>query len=413
MARRNPPAKWVLPDVVNPPDHICFTIPVPNNRLHIGAFFGALFNLTSARFWQDDTAHTARQVAAVWRAIFDSLEAGACDFNVPDIIEEMDYEMSICEQLRFHNGKLQGLCCGVWTDIAGQTGVSIGGPDQEGQTPTPGPGACTTYHAQFAASSLYLLPVVVNAGDTLTFTNANGAGQDGTLAPWHCPDGSTFFAGACVGVGGTSGGDPAAAINHMALIVEIDGTFYPAFSGVITVPGGVVNAEVRIQTNDSTIADNSGSYALDVEYCNNAAPSWSSTLDFQLNSFSTIRSGGYGIWSPGVGLLGESNGSEPHVIQPWLDTDAFELLAYIMTYDAVSVGGSGPSNGLFQVGAASGYLCAPTSPTAGVDQTTSCTGDALAVTQMQPTINSGATGGQVTLKKLVIQGRGPKPVQLP
>jgi hypothetical protein len=63
MTRKNPPAQWVLPDVVNPPDSICITVPVPNDRKHIGAFYGALFNLTSARFWQDDLAHTAREVA--------------------------------------------------------------------------------------------------------------------------------------------------------------------------------------------------------------------------------------------------------------------------------------------------------------------------------------------------------------
>jgi hypothetical protein len=306
MTRKNPPAQWVLPDVVNPPDSICITVPVPNDRKHIGAFYGALFNLTSARFWQDDLAHTAREVALVWRAIFDELVPGACDFNVPDLIDDMEYQMSICEQLRFQNGKLQGLCCGEWVDIAGQTLTDIGGPDQQGDgADQPGVGECTVYHATFPATSTYLLPTVVNAGDTLEFSGAEGAGHDGGVSPWHCPDGSTFFAGGCVGSGGPSGTDPAPAINHMALIALIDGTYYEASSGTITVPGGVVNAEVVLQVNDSALGDNSGSYVVDVEVCNNATATWERILNLTLNDYGFVGSSfpGYdgGVWTPGAG----------------------------------------------------------------------------------------------------------------
>lgn len=306
MARRNPPAKWVLPDVVNPPDHICFTIKVPNNRAHIGAFYGAIFNLTSARFWQDDPDHKAVQVAKVWREIFDNLLAGPCDLTTPDIIEEMEYEMSICEQLRYNpvTHKFEGLCCGVWEPIPGQDGFQIGGPGQPGDgSPQPAPGGCITYHAQFSAKGEYLVPTVVSAGDTIQFTNAQGAGHDGTVSPWKCPNGKTFFAGACVGVGGTSGGDPAPAIDHMALIASIGGTYYPAFSGSITVPGGVSNAQITIQANDSTLTDNSGSYSLDIEVCRAAAAAtWSSFLDFTTSPYDWVNAGAnQGVWVPGLG----------------------------------------------------------------------------------------------------------------
>lgn len=311
--RRNPPAKWVLPDVVDPPDHICITVPVPNDRKHIGAFYGAIFNLTSARFWQDDLAHTAKDVALVWREIFDNLAPGACDFNVPDLIDEMEYQMSICEQLRFHNGKLQGLCCGEWVNIDGQSTIDIGGPDQQGSgADQPTAGECTTYHASFSAKSTYLVPTVVNAGDTLEFTNAKGAGQDGTVSPWHCPDGSQFFGGACVGVGGPFGGDPAAAINHMALIALINGTYYSASSGTITVPGGVANAEVTLQVNDSSLTDNSGSYVVDVAVCNNLPVAWQSVWDFTLTPglMTELQFVAGTTWMPGTGWVTQPVGGQ-------------------------------------------------------------------------------------------------------
>lgn len=304
MPRKNPPAKWVLPDVIDPPEHICFTIRVPNNRAHIGAFYGAIFNLTSARFWQDDLDHKAIQVARVWREIFDNLMAGPCNLTTPDLIDEMELEMSICEQLRFHNGKLQGLCCGEWTDIPGQTGLVLGGPGQPGDgSPQPTPGGCITYHAQFPATGTYLVPTVVSAGDTIAFSGAKGAGQDGTVSPWHCPNGQTFFAGSCVGLGGPTGTDPAPAIDHMALIANIGGVYYPAFSGSITVPGGVANAQVIIQVNDSTLTDNSGSYSLDIEVCRAAAAAtWSSFLDFTTSPYDWVNAGANnGLWVPGLG----------------------------------------------------------------------------------------------------------------
>lgn len=78
MPRRNPPAKWMLPDVVDPPDSICMSLQVPNNRYHIAAFRGALWNLASAINWADDIDHTAKEVAQVWRNVIDNMGAD-CD----------------------------------------------------------------------------------------------------------------------------------------------------------------------------------------------------------------------------------------------------------------------------------------------------------------------------------------------
>lgn len=78
MSKRYPKAKWVLPDVINPPTRKCFTILVPNDVQHLAAFRGALLNLASATNWADDEAHTAKDVANVWKGIVvDVTECGA------------------------------------------------------------------------------------------------------------------------------------------------------------------------------------------------------------------------------------------------------------------------------------------------------------------------------------------------
>lgn len=78
MNRRNPRAKWTLPDVINPLETMCVQIQVPKERFHIAAFRGALLNLASAAQWADDPDHTAREVALVWRDVINSMTE-VCD----------------------------------------------------------------------------------------------------------------------------------------------------------------------------------------------------------------------------------------------------------------------------------------------------------------------------------------------
>lgn len=89
MARRNPPAKWVLPEVINPDTTRCFIINVPNERFHVAAFRGALLDLAAGYKWQDDPDHKAKDVALVWRGVIDNMEdCGVTDFDVRQNEEE-------------------------------------------------------------------------------------------------------------------------------------------------------------------------------------------------------------------------------------------------------------------------------------------------------------------------------------
>lgn len=300
-----------LPAVVNPKDTVCFKINVPNEPAHLQAFIGVLYDLTLWVSWQRDPAHTGIRAAQVWKKIWNDLagQLGDCCPDCPVPIEELEYQMSVCEQLRFQDGKLQALCCGVWEDISGQGTQGIGGPGQPGPgSPLPPPGGgCQTYHAVMMGSEQWLCPPVVNAGDTVQISNVQGAWSDGA-GLWYCAEGQVFFAGACTATT-LDAFDPIPTVGHMALLTKIAGVYHNISDGVLfTVPGGVTNALLIFQANDSTLADNYGQITFDVTVCNNAAVSYSHTFDFTLSpsGFSLDNNTGWspltwGAWVPGVG----------------------------------------------------------------------------------------------------------------
>jgi hypothetical protein len=410
------------------------TLEVPNDPQYIASLAGALWELQFWWNWERNNAHTARAVTAVWRKLiqeaFDRINAGQM-CPVPSFVNiaEMEYEMSICEQLRFHDGKFQGLCCGKWTDIPGQEGFVFGGPGQQGGgTPQPEPGACQTYHAQFTAKDTYLLPTVVNAGDVLTFSNADGSGSDGSFfGGFTCPDGGTFFAGGCLPIYDTDGADPNPAISHMALIAKIGAVYYPAFDGVVTVPGGIVNEQVFILTNDSTRDDNNGSYSLDVEVCNNTVAAWSHILDLTLspNGLTLFHPGdcvggtGYGTWVAGSGFVVGNcdNGAGTFVRAARFEVDfaATTITSMFMTSDS-TVGANGSAGTLVarllainSGGSGVSYAATPTPVGTGLvtgantPMTIYGIGISLDV-DYEPTM--GALGGSGRVYRLAVSGTG-------
>ena len=202
---------------------------------------------------------------------------------------------------------VDGITWCQWGDlskcIAGGMQPGSGSP-----TPTPG-GGSACYQAKLLASGKFFVPAAVNAGDVIELTGATGAGTDPTfdVAKWRCPNGEQFFGGACVGFNVFDGADPLTAVSHMRLVMSIGGTFYDAMDGPVTVPGGVVNAPVVIQVNDSTLNDNSGDYTFQVCVTNNQAVAWSHVLDFTLSPFGFhVLSDGFfvnlGQWTAGQGF---------------------------------------------------------------------------------------------------------------
>lgn len=402
-------SRWTLPTVLNPPTYRKFVICVPNERFYIAAFQGLLIELTYSKNWQRDPFNTAAAVSRIWQAALASVLCDDCGDTV--LLEELEYQMSVCEQLRFFNGKLEGFCCGEWIEIAGQTGIPNGGGSQPGDgTEQPEAGECLSYHAQMPANNKWYLPTIVSTGDVITLSNVEGAGNDGTLAPWHCPNGDTFFAGACIGgTGGPAGGDPLGSANHMEIVMNVAGTWYRPLPGPFTVPGGVTNAQVYFQVNDSAVSDNAGSYTFDVEVCNNETPEFVHVFDFLLTNGGFVNGGaGTGVWVPGAGWKTELTGGNRLLAINSPVTTPYTIISQEWFGNRNAAAGGGTSQSAYDAG--SGFIFYGALPT-GVGVFDTLFPNTIAgIVQLQAGLDtSGNPGVDNYFTKLIVRGLGADP----
>jgi hypothetical protein len=212
-------------------------------------------------------------------------------FTLPTLKDLQGLPGSGCEAdcmccLRFQNGVLQQLVCGVWTDVPGQGPGGVNPPDQPGDhTPQPLPnGGQQCYHGQFQASGRWRIPTTVSSGDQITLSRADGAHSSSHSASWLCPDGNTFFAGGCVG--GTQFydvTDPLPTAPSGCLIVNVGSVYLNLSSGLVNIPAGIVNQPVDVLVNDATLAGLSGSLTVDLCVINNASGSQSASFTIAYN----------------------------------------------------------------------------------------------------------------------------------
>jgi len=294
-------ARYTLPDVVDPSDSVCYMVPVPNDKFHIAAFKGQVKALASAYAWGDDTAHTALDVAAVWRIIFDNLEP--CEM-VSIRLKPTDFCMV---QLSTDGGT-------TWSDVADlsscahaaavseiQDALDRGDLSGGGQQPGQGsgaPGQCYDYDITINGNDRWLAPVAIEAGDIVDVTVRNGAWWHGdvTHLNWNCPDGTYFGLGNCFGSGYTDSADPLPSELKMRLIGYIPGASTPYFdmyNTSRTIDPGVTLSDFYLQPNDDNLADNQGSVSLHVQICKSL---WTHTFTgSDLNTgFSIFNDGTYG-----------------------------------------------------------------------------------------------------------------------
>lgn len=288
-----------LPVPADPNKWICVQMMIPDSLGHRAAFLGAISNLGTWRVWQRDTDHNGTIVAQLWQKARRTVQFLMCTNEPPELVIEWESDMDICEALRYHNGKLQGFCCGTWQDIGSDdNSAPSGGAGQPGggqPQPQPG-GGQQCYDLAWDASGVGNIPTIVSAGDVLTLQSASGAGNTPGDARWYCIDGLTFFAGGCTGIGQLNGGDPLAATFRGKLIYNINGTYYPATIGTpFTVPGGISNQPVTIQANFPLSGAN-GSYKANVCATNNATTSFTHVFNFVTSS---------GGWTPDTNCPGD------------------------------------------------------------------------------------------------------------
>jgi len=120
MPAREKRPRYTLPVTVNPENTVCVQINIPDEPMHVAAFWGAMMTLCHAYSWGNDAEHTAIAVADVWRPIiaqaWDEYEdnGGECAtmFDCDDVagcIENSEATRSalydwLLETLRLHRG---------------------------------------------------------------------------------------------------------------------------------------------------------------------------------------------------------------------------------------------------------------------------------------------------------------------
>jgi len=382
---------------------------------------GALSQLWLQTTWDTDAAGLLIVQQQVTNLIFafNDLQKGDCNGTIPEAIAESEFELSICEQLRYEGGKLQGLCCGVWEDIPGQASQGNVTTTQPGAgSPLPAPNGGTDQYCGAMGATEWLLPVPVSSGDTLLFSQLGGAWKDSSdPLVWECPNGWNYALGDCFERSPRGSPDPLPTALHMQIIALIAGNYYDVLqidsSGTptqFTVPSGIANENVVLLANINDIARVNGEVSFCVDVTNNAQGTWSSTLDFLTVDGMPPVVADVGTWFSGTGWEGETNGAVAHYAQLHIDVASTTITSMQGFYDDDGPNGSGPAL-LFQVNG--GAYGAGQTPVVGADQLLGIVGRATGVTQVTLVLDTGVGGGPCRLRRWVIQGEGTKPTNLP
>jgi len=286
------------------------------NEAWLQVIAGALQQLVLQTTWQGSAEEVALAQAQAMNLILslDAAVPGDCaPPDTPQFNGEYEPDMNLCDNLRFNNGVLQANCCGEWTDIPGQSSQGNPVANQPGAgAPVPQPGVAKIYCGGIDGPNQWLLPVPVNAGDTLEFHQLQGAWNDSAEIIWNCPDGWVYALGACGQTLPHGSPDPLPTALHMQIVALIDGNWYDPLQvdigtgnpTVWTVPSGISNAQVLLQGNIDDIARQQGAITFCVTVTNNQTPTWTQVFDFTTspNAFVTNDLGfSAGTWVPGQG----------------------------------------------------------------------------------------------------------------
>jgi len=404
MSKRHPRARWVLPDVVDPDERVCYIVPVPNDRHHIANFLGAVAALASAYNWADDDDHTAVLAASVWFEIFDGLLQRSCALIGGDDV-----------QFRQNGCKLEfSIDCVHWSTLYDPTNCIAAGTTQPPGDGELDGGECREFTVTLQGNGIYLLPVPVEEGYTVTISDASGGWNDGSGAGgWYCPDGTPYILGACAGARGHVGGDPDAISYHGELVARYNGQYVGASSGSFVIPPGEVLEALEFVMNDGSIGDNAGSITFKVQVCATAVPTFSHTFDFTIDDQGwTIRASGEGVYAAGVGWHEGGGGANERCVIQHTVPSGVTITGMVATYDWTFGSGNIAIAGHLQrtfLGATQVSLAQITAQ--GTNQTATLSmSDIVDLLELNLyACENFCSDGSVTIKQIVVTGLGTDP----
>lgn len=406
-----------LPANKSPTGTRCIQITIPDDDDWERDLYSEMYRLGIWALWERDEGKNGAKVARIWRQAFKTWQH--CE---PPTLPALgvDSEDFMIRQNPDNPCLLESSVDGqtwcVWADLS--KCMNFGSQPGSGNSPQPPkPGGSQEYCYKLNANSALLIPVAINAGDTIQITSQSGAGWDGgelSLVPfpiWRCPDGQQFFAGQCVGNQVTDSGDPLPTSKHMAIIARIGSNFYDLQSGPLTVPSGIANQQFSIQVNDSALDNNQGSYDVCIKVTNNAAATWCHDLDFALNPYGfapfPLDDSPGGSYVPGTGFVGVTGTINPS--NDYCDIKATFAACHIasirLVYSIPSNSGGGWDLEL-TTGSGTDTFALPS--TVGPNDVTHAFNDDN-VTAIVVLLESHLPSGHATITRMVVQGSGPDP----
>ena len=273
-----------LPTNKRPVGTRCIQIDIPDDDEWELAMFSEVTELTRWMRWERDTGKNGKPVADIWLKALNSWRH--CDGSKSPV-HGMEVEDFMPLRVDCDCNVWVTCCDGTEKQIATLADVQQlvnGQPGGGSPQPQPG-GGCQAYPAILPSGGTWLLPTLVNDGDTIQLSNIDGASTDvAPIGRWNCPDGQLFFGGRCDGDPHLDGSSLLPTSPIGALIYNIDGTWYPADTSPFTVPPGTVNKPVSFALNYATGGDYAGTVTFTVEVCNNQAATFRHVFNFGLNS---------------------------------------------------------------------------------------------------------------------------------
>lgn len=242
----------------------CIQVTIPDDDEYLRQFYSIATLLTKWNSYAQDGGHKAADVAYIWKQ---ALRLQDCEtgetFDGVFVEDCMGCGFRINPE---NNCEMQIWCNGEWETFWDISSCVTENVKQFTNGEALEPGDCREWDVSLRANDKWLIPVSLNSGDTVEITNVSGAWNSGGLI-WNCPNGQLYALGECSGSGSLDAGNPAPLELTMALLLNIDDTFFLAYNNTVAVPDDTSDVQCWFQANDANIYDNSGTITFHVKVC--------------------------------------------------------------------------------------------------------------------------------------------------
>jgi hypothetical protein len=110
-----------IPNVIDPPESFAVTLCIPKNTMHVAAFFGALYQLTTWTSWERNGTDDGKRVADVWWRYYQAWNTQITDLECEDGNMDCCTEPAIIKRVNPTTGQVEQSTDNgaTWKPVAG------------------------------------------------------------------------------------------------------------------------------------------------------------------------------------------------------------------------------------------------------------------------------------------------------